>query len=505
MSKSTNHRQDKNYAGKSSALKTKLGSVKTLLENHFGTDVMDFFIHGSKYTLAGFFTAAIAFLSMPIITRLLNPDEYGILAVFNSAVGLCSILFGLQMYGAVGRYYQEKKEDFKEFLGTTVIVLLVMFLVEGVVFWQVKKPIIAFLNIPGKLFPFLLLIAVLSAIYSIYTILLVVMYKSTELTLLSVARAIVSICISIVIIINLDSNRYLGRIWGQIIVLAIVAAYAIYKILPQMKWRFNRRHLKYSLNYNIPSVPGALSIFVLSYFDRIIINQLTNSEKVGLYSFAYNIGMVISVVVVGLNNSWGPKFIDDMRDGNYARINLLTSRYADIVIFVGLCLGFLSREIGSLMAPHQYHEALRIISFVILGYVFLFIANIYANFASYRKQKIIVISLNVITVGTLNVILNYLFIPRYGYQAAAITTVFAYFVLLWLNYLTARYLLGENVIQLRMFFRKLLPAIGVFLTVYILSGFMNNVLAVVLKFGTILLWGYWVFYKKSIAMKHKEI
>ena len=478
-------------------VKTGIDRLKKFFLAKYDREFAIFLKHGSKYTTAKFLASAFSFIAIPIYTRLLTPSDYGILAVFNSALRIFAIIYGLQMYGSVGRYYLEKTDDFPDFLGSNILVLVVLIIVEGAIFWIFREAIMNFLKVPTFLFSFLLITSILSFGYAIYGSLLVVKRKSNEYTIISVFRVISLFLISVVLMYHSNTNRYLVKIYAQILVTLVVFGYCFYKLLPQMKFNFKIKHLKYSINYNLPAIPGALSGFILTFSDRIIINQLTTSAKTGLYSLAYNIAMVLSVIFGGMFAAWSPTFIENMRDKKYTQIRTLSSRFTDIVLFFALLIALFANEIIHIMAPAKYYPALHLIPIIVLGYVFLYVAQVYSYFASYRKQKILMMSINLLVVGSINILLNYLLIPKFGYSIAAVTTAFSYFLLMFLNYLTVRYLLKENVLYLRMFLFKFMFVLMFFLLLYgVTANIKLQFVSSMVKVVAVLIWGYFVFIKQ---------
>jgi len=480
----------------------KISKLKQDFLIKYDRDFAIFLKHGSKYTTANFFIKAISFIAIPIYTRLLTPSEYGILAVFNSAVGIFFIIYGLQMYGSVGRYYLEKTDDFSDFLGTNLIALVLIIIVEGAIFWIFKEPIMKFFVLPIFLFPFIIALSIVSFGFAIYGNLLVVKRNSGEYTLISVFKALSFFLLSVFLMYHMKSDRYLGNIYAKLLVTIIVFGYSFCKLLPMVKFNFKMEHLKYSINYNLPAIPGALSGFILAFFDRIIINQLTNSANTGLYSLAYNISMVLNVIYGGLFAAWFPTFIENMRDKKYNKIRMLTSRFTDIVFFFALLIAIFSNEIICLMAPPKYYAALHLIPIITIGYVFLFVSNVYGYFTSYRKEKIIVVSMNLLIVAAVNIGLNYLFIPKYGYSIAAVTTAFSYLLLMFLNYFTVRYLLKENVLYLKVFLLKFIFTLVFYLILLGITFFIDSqFISSTIKIIAILIWGYFVFIKQVFLIR----
>ncbi len=82
------------------------------LKKLFGNKVVKV---GSWYTVTNFFTKGISFWTIPIFTRLLSTENYGIVSLFTSWVGTFSIIISLDLMGSVGRGKTEFKEKYNEF------------------------------------------------------------------------------------------------------------------------------------------------------------------------------------------------------------------------------------------------------------------------------------------------------------------------------------------------------------------------------------------------------
>ena len=78
--------------------------------------------HSTNYLFAIMATKALAFISIPVYTRLLSVYEYGIINVFMSTVGIVQVLLTLNTEVAISRYYYDAKneQDFKEFCSTSI-------------------------------------------------------------------------------------------------------------------------------------------------------------------------------------------------------------------------------------------------------------------------------------------------------------------------------------------------------------------------------------------------
>jgi len=225
--------------------------------------------------------------------------------------------------------------------------------------------------------------------------------------------------------------------------------YIIYNLIKISKFSFNNEHIKYSLKFGIPLIPHALSGFILTFFDRIIINQLSGASDTGLYSFAYNVGMIMNMAVMALNKSWVPLFYENLTKNSFEKINNLAYNYSKYIYLIAIVLILFAKEIVSIIADKKYHAALPIVPVIVVGYLGVFLYTLYGNYSFYRK-KTVLISIATLSAGAINIGLNYWLIPIYGYVAAAYTTLVSYFFLFLFHFLNVKYVLKEkNIISIR--------------------------------------------------------
>lgn len=74
--------------------------------------------HSNNYFIGNIAVKAIGFISIPVFTRLLTISEYGIISVFYSFTGISSIFCSMNIHNSILRYYYDKNDDIKDFLGS---------------------------------------------------------------------------------------------------------------------------------------------------------------------------------------------------------------------------------------------------------------------------------------------------------------------------------------------------------------------------------------------------
>ena len=140
------------------------------------------------------------------------------------------------------------------------------------------------------------------------------------------------------------------------------------------------------------------------------------------------------------------------------------------------------------MAEKSYHEAFIIIPIVVIGYFFFFLYSLYVGYAFYYK-KTLLISIITIVSGLLNIGLNYLLIPKYGYMIAAYTTLITYIVLFLLHYINVKYNIKvDNTIPLRTNYKNLVIIAIATAIFFVINSYVSNiVIEVIIEVFTLIL------------------
>ena len=77
------------------------------------------------YVLANILNSAIPFLVLPIMTRFLSPEDYGIVSMFSVLVSILTTFIGLNVHGAIARQFYEKESmNFQQYIANCFYILI---------------------------------------------------------------------------------------------------------------------------------------------------------------------------------------------------------------------------------------------------------------------------------------------------------------------------------------------------------------------------------------------
>ena len=400
---------------------------KTLSSEDFVKDLIDYLPSQICPTIVGF-------ISIPIITRIFPPHLYGLYSLVIPVISILTTLFDwLPM--SINRFHAiyDKDKNIPYFYGNILKLSFISLAVEIVVFFVfvliLKNSISSELNV------LLDIGAVVFVAQALFRLLLSVLRMKREVRWYSafdVWRSITSFVLGLILVIAFNLGVK-GLLWGIVLSIALALPFLWIKTVGGLKF------LKHKINFGLtkemalfsfPLVAGNIAAWVLNLSHRYILDYLSGTHDVGIYSVSYNIAShTIMALITMFNVASGPiSYIIWEKDGEIKSKLYCTdmARYylmACIPAVVGLSV--LSAPIMHFMASHQYLEGHRAIPFVAAGFFFLGFQSLYIPGFTYYKHTVFIPSA-IACAGLSNILLNYLFVPKYGYMAAAVNTLISY-------------------------------------------------------------------------------
>ena len=227
---------------------------------------------------------------------------------------------------------------------------------------------------------------------------------------------------------------------------------------------FNKKYLNYALKISAPLVLHGIALNILSQSDRTMITVLADASQTGIYSLIYNFSMIAVVITTALEGIWVPWFYNKLKENAFDEINRIAKDYVHLMTYLLIGVIAIGPEVVKFLASNQYWEGIKIIPPIVLSNFMIFVYTLYVNVEHYHG-KTVFITINTFIAAGSNLILNYLFIPKFGYAAAAYTTLLSYVIAFALH---ARYAkrLEPELFPFRMFIVSFLQLAVTVITFY---------------------------------------
>ena len=415
------------------------------------SDYKSLFKHSRNYLFATIATKALSFISIPVYTRLLTVEDYGIVNVFMSMVGIVAVLLTLSSEVSISRYYYDAKdeEDFKRFVGTSIRLTSIILLITTTIFILGLTIISNIVDMPRRLTLCLIPVALFNITNSIFTQIYNPQMQSKKIAIVSSVQSYSAFAISVICIVLIKNEKYYGYIYGNIIAMALLGVYMIRQIKPFYISCFDKTYIPYILKYCLPYIPDSLSGIVLAQFSRIFIGNNQGYTLAGSYSLVVNMAMLMVVVIQITNNAWVPYYFRYMNDKDYKSIINDFNLIWRLTLVAAIGLSFFGKEIAEILAKKDFLDLMPLLPLLVSGYVFHQWAYVYLRNVGYSK-RMMWNSYSYMISGTALVILNMILVPRYQGYGAAIATLLSYMLLFVFTYVVNRFVIkifAPSVIQ----------------------------------------------------------
>lgn len=422
----------------------------------------------STYYLVGnLFNKGMAFFTVPIFTRLLSTSDYGLVTTYNSWVSILSMVIGFALHMGIRAAFLDYRDKIDDFMSVTTTFTLEC----GLILWAMASAVVILckVNIGLTLITLCCFQGLSAALVHNYTTYLMMKYRYRFRTLLMVLPNILSVILSVLTIMFVcQTQLYMGRIVPTALVNVAFGILIVILVYSKSRKILNAEYLRYALKISAPLVLHGIALNVLSQSDRTMITWLADSSQTGIYSLIYNFSMIATVITTALEGVWVPWFTEKLEKQERGDINRLAKDYINLMTYAMIGVILVGPEVVRILASEKYWEGISIIPPIVLSNYFIFAYTLYVNIEHFYK-KTTYITGNTIIAAISNIVLNFLFIPRFGYVAAAYTTLASYLLAFYLHAKYAKKL--EN--ELYPLATFILPIIQILIAVIVFYVFMD--------------------------------
>lgn len=185
--------------------------------------------------------------------------------------------------------------------------------------------------------------------------------------------------------------------------------------------------LKQMLIFSLPLIPTSLLWWVVNVSDRFFVQYMVSASANGLYSIAYKVPTILSLVSHIFLDAWQISAVEENESETRNKFysNIFTS-FQGTIFIVASAIVLFSKFITFILLDKSYYDSWQYIPFLVLSTVFscfvVFLGNIYL-----AEKKSVSTFLTTTLGAVLNIVLNTLLIPNFGANGAAIATFISYF------------------------------------------------------------------------------
>lgn len=386
---------------------------------------------------------SISVLTQPFVNRILTVEEVGVYGVFQAWYLIMTVVATFNLFGGVLEVYLTKdKENTNRFVSSLSFLSLVISLtVFGIVAIFIN-PISTFLGLKPLYIVIMFLTIIGEMLIQFWAVTKRFQYSYKAYSFLTVGLFLSKSILTVVLSYTFTEDRVLGRVLGLCIPSLVMGIILFITILK--KNRPTVSYWKKALLFNLPLIPHYLCTILLSSSDRFMLEKLSTLTDTGLYTVAYSFSSLSLIVFTAINNAFNPYSMKCIKNGEYKSLSKSTNIVIVFSILFSIILIYLAPEGLYILGGQKYMAALNIIPILVLGIFFSSFYFIFSNVEFvYEKNKMV---FPITFLGAaINILLNYFWIPMYGYTAAAYTTLIGYLFIALCHYIVSVIILKKNI------------------------------------------------------------
>lgn len=379
----------------------------------------------SYYLVCSVVQKIISFITIPLFTRFMSTDEYAIYTLFITWQNLLLVFTSLSLNNsifnkAMVEYPNDKDGVVSAFYGLIILITIGFFFLV----FPFLNIISGFTHLSKDIIVLLFIDLIFCPAMSIWMARERFEYRYKQVVIISILIAFLNPLLGMVGVL-LFEDKALGRILSIVLIDVLVGLVLYVVAVKNNKRIICFEYWKFAIRNNVPMIPHYLSGMILNYADRIMISYFCHVTYTAIYGVAYSAALASQIVVNAINASFTPWLYRQLHDDAMEPIKRVNK---ETIVLVAMILGYfvlLGPEVIYILGGGTYNEAIWVFPFVACSVYYIFL---YCRFADveffYGKNKYILITSVICAV--LNVFLNWLFIPTYGFVAAGVTTLVCY-------------------------------------------------------------------------------
>ena len=399
------------------------GAVTPAPDNH----VAQLFGRDSLYMLMWAVQIVCAAALTPIITRVLGLSAFGTVTSANAVMQVLFVFAGLGLQTAVQREYSARANPRGARQLVTAAVGFIV--VISAIAWYTVDLWGSALQMADDA-PALRLAVLWAGSSALTTVSLALLRSQDKLACFSVVSLVQSVVAEALALGLVKFYRPTADVFltGQVAAQFLAAFLGLALAPPALLLLRDRAVLSRALLFALPLVPSALSSFVLSTSDRLIIEADLGSEAVARYQVAYNIGSMPMLLLWILHSAWMPRFFGITNDTE-RRTVLAESRDALYRLLIPVLIGFACGAplVLRVWAPASYQpDRLLLLVCIVLITAVPSAGQLAVTRALTAEGRTGVTAVVTVLAAALNVGLNIVLVPRLALTGSALATLAAY-------------------------------------------------------------------------------
>ena len=377
----------------------------------------------------------IGLITTPLITRLVDPVEYGQYSIFTMYANIAVMVLCLGLDQALVRFfYEDDSEAYKSVIlfKCVKLPLVASCITSGIIIVVAVTGIYQF-EFSAEIMVWLCLYVVARILYRFSSLVVRLQYHTKLFSALHVLNRLLYLLIAIPLLHLIHGKSFLCL--AIAITIPEILCYLVSFVAQKKIWIFS--HLNFEnvkildsglLKYAFPFIISMGITTLFQAIDKMSLNYFCTYAEVGIYSSTMTLVNIFAIIQTTFNTVWAP-----MQTEHYAKNPEDRSFYQQgnqiitvLMFSLGVCL-ILVKDVFAILLGEKYREAAYILPFLIFNPIMYTVSETTVGGINFMKKSNLHI---IVAVGACvtNIIGNTILVPKLGCRGAAISTGVSYIV-----------------------------------------------------------------------------
>ena len=391
-------------------------------------------------TIGSFASKLLSFFFVPFYTSILSTKEYGTADLITTTVSLLFPFFSLIICESMMRFAQEKTEDKEQIFSIGMWVSGI-----GFIILLICSPLLLLIS---SLKSYWILVVLYYFAYSLNSNIGYFVRGIEKVVTYSIGGIIntfITVFLNILFLLYFKIG-VLGYLLSFIIANIVAAFYMMIsaKIYTYKYRKIDKQLLHRMLKYSLPMIPNSASWWISNSSDKYILTFFIGVAANGIYSVAYKIPTIISMLTSIFSTAWRLSAVEEFGTEESRKFY---SDVFDMYITITLCassgLMLINKPLAHFLYSKDFYQAWKFVPILLISAVIHAYADFFGTlYTSAMKTKMLFYSTVSGALG--NIILNFILIPKLGGLGAAIATMISYLIVFVVRLIHSRSIMRLN-------------------------------------------------------------
>ncbi len=391
-------------------------------------------------------TRFVTFMLLPVYTNVMPKEKYGLAALIFTFLAFMNHIYNYGLDSAFMRFYSQEKANKPKILSSAMGMAFFSSIIFSIAVFLFREPLSKYILSGSQYSHYFIYAAGILFFDCLARVPLAYLrQESRPMVFMGVRFVNVFLTLGLNIYFVAILKHGVVGIFRSNLIVSFLTTFLLFSIMvKKIKPSFSIKNAKELLLFGLPFVPTGLAVAAMEMLNRKILEQFLGLKPLGIFSANYKLGIFMLLVSTGFYYAWQPFFL---REGDSDKSRELFGRI--MTYFIVVALGFwvfLTAFIENIASIHignvyllgqEYQSGLKIVPFILLGYLFFGINQVLLP-GFYFEKKTKYMAVITIIAATVNVSLNFIFIPIYGIMGPGFAMIAGNVVLVTMSYFTSQ-------------------------------------------------------------------